>query len=122
MALVLINTEIMGNPLKLGEGITDFKEIFKFVGPLIKNVILQIKNILLEMLYNFVITKLTPILVMFSLKLMMEQLEYYRLLISDMISACVGAANRANINSPFNQVDYVDIVVDDSNNTKANIV
>lgn len=122
MALVLINTEIMGNPLKLGEGITDFKEIFKFVGPLIKNVILQIKNILLEMLYNFVITKLTPILMMFSLKLMMEQLEYYRLLIGDMISACVGAMNRANINSPLNQVDYVDIVVDDSNNTKANIV
>jgi hypothetical protein len=75
------------------------------------------------MLYNFVITKLTPILVLFSLKLMMEQLEYYRLLISDMISACVGVgmANRANINSPLNQVDYVDIVVDDSNNTKANI-
>lgn len=122
MALVLINTEIMGNPLKLGEEITDFKEIFKFIGPLIKNVVFQIKNILIEMLYNFVISKLTPILTAFSLKLMMEQLEYYRLLITDMINACVGAYNRNNLNSPFNQVDYVDIVVDDSNNTKANIV
>ena len=43
---------------------------------------------------------------------MMEQLEYYRVLISDMINACVGAANRNNVNSPFNQVDYVDIITE----------
>ena len=133
MALVLINTEIMGNPLKLGENMVDpkelgysyFEQIFKFVGPLIKNVVMQVKNILIEMLYNFVISKLTPILTAFSLKLMMEQLEYYRLLITDMINACVGAYNRTNLNSPFNQVDYVDIItdnLDNTNNSKANIV
>ena len=120
MTLLLINTEIMGNPLKLGESLVDveeigrtkFEQMLKYLAPLIKNVVSQVKDILIEMLYNFVITKLTPILTVFSLKLMMEQLEYYRVLISDMINACVGAANRNNVNSPFNQVDYVDIITE----------
>lgn len=130
MALLLINTEIMGNPLKLGEGITEFKEILKYFGPLIKNLILMVKDIIIEIIYNFIITKLTPILIIFSLKLMMEQLEYYRLLIADMINVCIGAVNlgfgyNTKSNGALNQVDYVDIIGEEitmNNNSTTNSV
>ena len=115
MALLLINTEIMGNPLKLGEKVTKFEDILVLIAPLIKNVVKQIKDMIIEFLYNHVIKVLSEILTIFSLKLMMEQLEYYRVLITDMINACIGASNRAsnraNISkNGFNQVDYVDII------------
>lgn len=113
IALLLINTEIMGNPLKLGEKITNLEDIWVFIVPLIKNVVLQVKDVIIEFLYNHVIKNLTEILTIFSLKLMMEQLEYYRVLITDMINACIGASNRMRIgtlDTPFNQVDYVDII------------
>lgn len=127
MALLLINTEIMGNPLKIGESLTNFGEILKFIGPLIKNVILMIKDMIIEIIYNFIIKKLTPILIIFSLKLMMEQLEYYRLLITDMINACIGAVNlgfgyNTKSNGALNQVDYVDIIGEEINNTNVNLV
>ena len=111
MTLILINTEIMGNPLKLGKQKNSFKDYWVYLFPIINNAIITVKNMLEEMLFNWVVQKLTPLLTLFSLRIIMEQLNNYRILIQDMITACIGAYNRNSLNTPFNQVDYVDIDV-----------
>lgn len=118
MALLLINLQIMGDPLKLTENkAISFKEIAPYFMGIMTNIIKQIKDIINEMLYSWVIEKLTPLLTLFTLRTIMEQIEMYRQLIMDMITACSGF-NLGNLGINFNKngyndmldnVDYVDI-------------
>ena len=118
MALLLINLQIMGDPLKLIENkAISFKDIVPYFMGIMTNIIKQIKDIINEMLYSWVIEKLTPLLTLFTLRTIMEQIEMYRQLIMDMITACSGF-NLGNLGINFNKngyndmldnVDYVDI-------------
>ena len=90
MTVILLNTEIMGNPLELGEKIVTFNDILPYFMNIITNVIKSIKDMIVEMLFSWVIEKLTPLLTIFTLRLVMEQLEAYRKLIEDMLTACIG--------------------------------
>ena len=121
MTVILLNLEIMGNPLELGKKIVTFEDILPYFMNIITNVIKSIKDMIVEMLYSWVIEKLTPMLTVFTLRIVMEQLEAYRKLIADMLTACVGAfrgGNGINFNgnngnglsgSGLDQVNYVDI-------------
>ena len=121
MTVILLNLEIMGNPLELGRKIVSFKDILPYFMNIITNVIKTIKDMIAEMLYSWVIEKLTPMLTLFTLRVVMEQLEAYRKLIADMLTACVGAfrgGNGINFNgnngkrlsgSGLDQANYVDI-------------
>ena len=63
------------------------------------------------MLYSWVIEKITPILSIFSLRIIAEQIEAYKQLISEMITACAGFGGflPTNKNGMIGTVDYVDI-------------
>lgn len=116
MTLILINLELMGNPLKLGENVITFKDVKPYFMGIITNIIIQIKDMINEMLYSWVLEKLTPLLTLFTLRLLMEQIEMYRQLINDLLTACsFGGSNGGSFG--FNNkkrvgidvVDYVDI-------------
>lgn len=118
MTIILLNTEIMGNPLELGKKIVTFNDILPYFMNIITNVIKSIKDMIVEMLYSWVIEKLTPLLTIFTLRIVMEQLEAYRKLIEDMLIACIGAYNRLDLNysgsgigngNRLDQVNYADI-------------
>ena len=109
ITLVLINTYVMGNPLKLGEKIITFNDLIPYFQGIIVNIIKQVKDIIVEMLYSWVIDKLIPLLTIFSLRVIMEQLEYYKQLINDMIISCMGVKLPFSGNSGIGNVDYVDI-------------
>lgn len=114
MTVILLNTAIMGNPLKLGENVVTFQDILPYFMNIITGVIKSIKDMIVEMLYSWVIEKLTPLLTLFSLRLIMEQLEAYRKLIEDMLIACIGSykylrGNKNKSTSALAQADYVEI-------------
>lgn len=118
VTVILLNTYIMGNPLELGSKILSFEDILPYFMNIMTNIVKQIKDMIIEMLYSWVIDKLTPLLTLFSLRLVMEQLEAYRKLIEDMLTACIGAYNSLNFGgnktngingNRIDQVDYVDI-------------
>ena len=104
----------MGDPLKLKENKPiGWNDITKYFVGIIPSIITQIKNIVNDLLYSWVIEKLTPLLTLFSLRLIAEQIETYRQLISDMITACAGfkgfSIQRKHKNGEIDVVDYVDI-------------
>lgn len=108
MTLLLINLHIMGNPLKLGEKkVISFNDIKYYFSGIITNIIIQIKDMINEMLYSWVIEKLIPLLTLFTLRLLMEQIEMYRKLIMDMITACSFKIERKG--NLLDVVEYVDI-------------
>lgn len=116
MTLFLINLNIMGDPLKLVGNIDniktiDFKTLLNYFSGIIVNIITQIKDMINEMLYSWVIEKITPILSIFSLRIIAEQIEAYKQLISEMITACAGFGGflPTNKNGMIGTVDYVDI-------------
>lgn len=119
MTLLLINLEIMGNPLELSKA--TIGNILPYLMNIIQGVIIAIKDIINEMLYEWVIEKLTPILTLASLRLIMEQIDLYKQLIENMITACTFSGfNR--ISSPIDNVDYVDIDPEiEKNKTNTNI-
>jgi hypothetical protein len=71
------------------------------------NIVKQIKDMINEMLYSWVIEKLIPLLTLFTLRLLMEQIEMYRKLIMDMITACSFKIERKG--NLLDVVEYVDI-------------
>ena len=116
MTMILINLQIMGNPLKLGEKIVTFDDVKPYFMGIIRTIITQLKDMINEMLYTWVIEKLTPLLTMFMLRTLMEQIEMYRLLITDLITSCAFGSLNGNLNFNNNKrrvgidnVDYVDI-------------
>lgn len=114
MTLLLINFELMGNPLEAKDGKISFKDVLPHFKGIIFNIALQLKDIIVEMLYSWVIDKLAPLISLFTLRTMMEQLDMYRRLITEMISACASLVplNLFNYNKKMvgiDTVNYVDI-------------
>jgi hypothetical protein len=70
------------------------------------------------MLYTWVIEKLTPLLTMCTLRTLMEQIEMYRLLITDLMTSCMLTPNLYGAGNMFggkkysgiDEVNYVDII------------
>lgn len=108
LTLILINTYVMGNPLELGKKTITFEGVTPFLTNILVSVIKQVKDIIIEMLYSFVIEKLIPLLSAFSLRLVLEQLESYRRLMEEMLTACSNC-RFSFANTGIDNVDYVDI-------------
>ena len=110
MTLILINFNIMGDPIKFSKKVVSWEDLKPYFMNIITNIIIQIKDIINEMLYSWVIKKLTPMLTMFTLRVLMEQVEMYRTLINDMLIACADfpSFNRNNKNKFRVGIDVVD--------------
>lgn len=109
ITLLLINTYVMGNPLEIGEKIITFEQLKPFLNNILVSVIKQVKDIILELIYSFVIEKLTPLLTLFSLRLVLEQLEAYRELLTNLIEALLKIRINGNNGTQIDEVRYVDI-------------
>ena len=120
VTLLLLNLNLMGDPLKLAQNKTiQPDDILKYLIKIIPSIIIQIKDMINEMLYSWVIEKLTPILTLFTLRIIAEQIETYKKLIMDMLTACANFSGFSSLFNGYNggngtnnvigQVDYVDI-------------
>ena len=114
MTLILINNHIMGNPLEIGNKILTWEDLQPYVINLLRNIIVTVKNMIVEMVYGWVLEKLIKILTLFSLKLYIEQINNYKILIEDLLNSILSASKKLqqlfqNKNGAIGNVDYVDI-------------
>lgn len=104
MILLAINSHIMGNEFP-----ASIEEILEGLTNLIVTIIKEIKDLILNELYNFLMSLLTPLFELFATKISLESIEYYKELITDLIEACSlnwgGSAQ-----SVIDNVNYADIV------------
>lgn len=85
MLLYAINEKIM-NPDEQGSaGLISFMKNFR---NLIVSMVKQIKNIILQQLFDFLIGQIKPILTLFVQKLLLETIYYYKILIEALITSC----------------------------------
>ena len=113
MTLMILNLSIMGEPWQLeGEWSKEkwWESLLPYISNIMRDIVIQIKDMLVEVIYSMLIEKLTPLLSLFTLKLLYEQVEMYRQLITSMIEACTFSGFNFNKqNSKIGDVRYVDI-------------
>ena len=84
MILLAINSNIMGGKMP-----SSIEEILKSLNNLIVAIIKEIKDMILQELYNFLIKQLTPLIELYINKLTLESIKYYKELLEDIINSCL---------------------------------
>lgn len=106
MFLLILNKKIMGN-------ISDSKsiEISDLLGALfnlIKDIIIKLKDLLVEMLVDFILKKIKPLLALFASKLLMETLNVYKSLLEEILEKCLLGWDNQVVGN-IDNVNYADI-------------
>lgn len=106
--LFLINGAVMGSDVAQIKNWENFIKNFQNV---LVAIIKQVKDIMVEQLFNFVMEKLKPILEIFMSKLALEAIQYYKDLIEDLILNCLPSINLSfgKGSNVIDNVDYADI-------------
>lgn len=117
--LYQINAAIMGSEVDNLKSWEDFMRNFQNV---LLNVIRQIKDIIVEELYKYVMEKLQPLLSLMIEKIALETVMYYKELIEQLLLSCVPNLSLSK-NMVIDNVNYADITTeatpeDYNNNTK----
>lgn len=103
MILLAINSNIMGGKMP-----SSIEEILKSLNNLIVAIIKEIKDMILQELYNFLIKQLTPLIELYINKLTLESIKYYKELLEDIINNCLPSSYGAQ--SVIDDVNYADII------------
>lgn len=106
--LFLINGAVMGSDVAQIKSWENFIKNFQNV---LVAIIKQVKDIMVEELFNFVMEKLKPILEIFMSKLALESIQYYKDLIEDLILNCIPSLDFSfgKNSSVIDNVNYADI-------------
>lgn len=111
--LLLVNKKIMGS-LEDIENIGLDKLIESLMNSLffiIKDIIIKLKDMLLEMFLNWVLEELTPLLALFASKLLLETLNVYLSLLKQLLDCFIGFdINNTLKNNGIDNVNYADII------------
>ena len=113
--LLLVNKKIMGSFEDVDS--IDTTDLLNGLFAIIKDVIVKLKDLLVDMLLSYVLKKLSPLLELFASKLLMETLKMYKELLSQILNGCSSnsfgwLSNLANNNLVGNidDVNYADII------------
>lgn len=102
MFLLVANKKIMGDgPILSIEG------LLGALLNIIKDIIIRLKDLLVEMFLNYILKKLAPLLALFASKLLMETLNVYKSLLEEILEKCLLGFNPAVGN--IDNVNYADI-------------
>ena len=104
MILIAINSHLMGD--ELPSSIEDF---LKSINNLLVAIVKEIKDLILEELFNFLIKELEPLISLYLSKLTLESIKYYKELLSNIIDACM-SSNNSSVQGVIDNVNYADIV------------
>ena len=112
--LLLVNKKIMGsiedvdfNKINLD---TFVEEILNGIFVIIKDIIIQLKNMLIEMLMKYVLEKLRPLIELMASRLLLETLQMYKDLLVNLIDACAFGWNNNPLIGNIDNVNYADII------------
>lgn len=103
MLMFQINAQVMGNTFP------SLRDFIYGLFTILKNIIKQIKDLLLEEIYKWVIEKIKPLLQLFTTKVMLETLSEYRALLEIMLD-CIFWFKRNPVLTAIDDVNYADII------------
>lgn len=107
MLLYYVNSKMLGRNLP-----DTLDGIFEQMGNLIVAIIKNIKNIILNELYNFLIEELKPLIELFAARMVLESVKAYKDLLLSLLETCAFGWN-GNNNTVIGQIDnvnYADII------------
>jgi hypothetical protein len=110
--LLLVNKKIMGSlenieKIDLNVLIDDLLNSLFIV---IKDIIIKLKDLLVEMFLSLVMQKLKPLLELFASRLLMETLKMYKDLLIQLLDACAFGWNNNKLVGVIDDVNYADII------------
>ena len=111
--LLLVNKKIMGS--LDDNSIADIENLMGILFNIIKDIVIKLKNLLIDMLVQYVLKKLTPLLALFASKLLLESLIAYKDLLVLCLKSCMfGLSGYGNFGSGvenvLDDVNYADII------------
>ena len=110
--LYQINGAVMGTNV---DNLKSWENFLKNFQNVLFNIIKQVKDIIVEELYKFVMEKLQPLLELMISKIALEAVMYYKELIEQLLSECVPNISIPNINGTnmvIDNVNYADITTE----------
>lgn len=103
MFLLALNRKIMGEI-----GNTNVDDLLKGVFVIIKDIIIKIKDLVVDMFLNFILEKISSLLGLFASKLLLETLSAYRSLLNEIIEKC--SLGWEPLVGVIDNVNYADII------------
>ena len=103
MLMFQINAQVMGKTFP------SFNEFIYGIFTILKNLIKQIKDLLLDEILKWLIEKLKPLLQLFASQILLETLTEYRALLEIMLD-CIFWFKRNKVLTAIDDVNYADIV------------
>lgn len=105
--LLLVNKKIMGS-LEDANTETLVEDLTNGLLWIVKDIIVQLKNMLIDMFLSWILQKLTPLLALFAARILLEALQMYKDLLLEIFSGCgLSGWNMFGLNGSDNQLDNV---------------
>ena len=110
--LLLVNKKIMGSledidSIDLNQLVED---LLNSLFVIIKDIIIRLKDLLVDMLLKFIMDKLRPLLELFASRLLLETLRVYKDLLMQLLDACVFGWKNNQLVGVIDNVNYADII------------
>ena len=106
LLLFEINRQILGDDGKL----LSFEELLNMMMNVITSIVKEIVDLILQELLQFVLAQLQPLFELLASKILMEQLKYYKDMITLMLKACkFNFGNKSTDPNRLDEVNYADI-------------
>lgn len=113
MFLLAINQKLMGGLEDAPKSLTElYDSLINGLLVIIKDIIIKLKDLLIDMFLNYILKELTPLLAIFSSQLLLETLMLYRDLLMQILDKCllglIGGGQK--IVGVIDDVNYADII------------
>lgn len=110
--LLMVNKKIMGSldDNKMIDSNSVIEDLMNGLFIIIKDIIVKLKDLLVDMFLSYVLKKLSPLLALFASRILLETLTMYKDLLSQILGSCkVSLGNSYKVNGTMDDVNYADI-------------
>jgi hypothetical protein len=114
--LLMVNKKIMGSleDVKNLDVNTIVEDLMNGLFFIIKDIIVKLKDMLIDMFLNWILKKLAPLLALFTARILLEALTMYKDLLFEIFNACKltlwNPFNGSGLNGEMDDVNYADII------------
>ena len=110
--LLLVNKKIMGNldDISSMNGDKLIDSLYNSIFHIIRDIIIQLKDLLVEMLLSYILKKLAPLISLCASRLLMETLQVYKDLLNQILENCAFGWNNNPLIGNIDNVNYADII------------
>lgn len=106
--LLLVNKKIMGSIDDIDD--LDISSLINGLFFIIKDIIIKLKDVLIDLFTSWILEKLAPLLGLLASKLLMETLQNYRDLLQSILDNCMFNLQGSRVEGAIDDVRYADII------------